>query len=208
MALLLRNTPSKSSLCLLQKTKSEGKVDLVLGMFLLLLIVFIVMYESRLQAIRLAGDAVEDALAGALLAAAVTDVEIYGKTGELKINNAMQSYHMCVDAFRHNLQLSVGNYCINEELLYGKAELADFRIYHVEGDEVTEQMVADGQSMLPKVIGKAGDAKTPDGVLVESTLVYGKALFSVKGLFFEEICADKEMSVDIVRNEEIVNEKE
>lgn len=208
MDLPVKNTPSKNSLCLQQKTKSEGKVDLVLGMFLLLMIVLVVMYESRLQAIRLAGDAVEDALAGALLAAAVTDVETYGKTGELKINNVMQSYHMCVDTFRHNLQLSVGNYSINEELLYGKAELADFRIYHVEGDDVTEQIVVAGQSMLPKVVGRVGDAKTPDGVLVESTLVYGKVLFSVKGLFFEEICADKEMSVDIVRNEEIVNEKE
>lgn len=208
MVLSAKNTRLRDILCRRQKTKSEGKVDMVFGMFLLLLVALVVMYESRLQAVRMAGDTVEDALAGALLAAAVIDVEKYGRTGEVCVADAVGAYGMFTDALRHNLQLTTSDYSTNDDLLYGKVELTDFRIYHVVGEDVTEQSVVVGSSLPPYVIGKKGEAKTPDGVTIENTTLYGKVSFHIKGLFYEELSGEKEKSVDIVRSKEIENEKE
>ena len=44
-----------------------------------------------------------------------------------------------------------------------------------------------------------GSVKTPDGTLVESTSIYSRISFPVKGIFGVEIEAVKQKTVDIIR---------
>lgn len=191
-----------------RKTSSAGQVDFVLGMFLLLLVVLLVGYAGRVSAIQATGDFTEDALAGALLSAAIVDVEEYGKSGVIRIADAGRAYGLFADSLRFNLQLEEGNYSTKEELLYGRVSVLSFEIYNVRNDEVECVRVEDGKEIYRELVGKCGEARTPDGTIVENTTLYGKIGFFVKGMFSDSIYATKEKSIDIVRNEEITDEKE
>lgn len=190
------------------KTKSAGQVDMVLAMFLLLLVVLMTGFASRVSAMQAAGDYTEDALAGALLASAVIDIEEYGKTGVIRIADEREAYGLFADCLRFNLQLETGDYSSDEELLYGKVSILDFEVYNVIGDKVERVCFEDGKEIRREIAGKCGEVRTPDGTGVDNTTVYGKIGFYVKGMFSDSIHAVKEKSIDIVRNEEKTDEKE
>lgn len=197
----------QESLCPRLKTKSNGQVDIVFSMFALLVLVIVVLFESRLSMIHAAGDYVEDALTGALLSSALADVEEYGKTGQIYISDKVRAYGLFRDSLSYNLQLLPGGYSGNEELLYGQLQAVDFAVYNVLNDEVKLYRAGAGGVTDAGVIGTCGEVKTPDGTIVENTTVYGKVGFYVKGLFSDSLYATKEKSVDIVRNEENEDEK-
>lgn len=190
------------------KIKSAGQVDMVLAMFLLLAMVLMTGFASRVSAMQAAGDYTEDALAGALLSAAVIDVEEYGKNGEIRIADPREAYGLFADSLRFNLKLEEGDYSSNEELMYGKVTILGFEIYSVNGDEIERIRVGEGMELHRETIGKCGEVRTPDGAVVENTTIYGKIGFYVKGMFSDSIYATKEKSIDIVRNEEDTDEKE
>lgn len=190
------------------KTSSAGQVDIVLAMFLLLVVVLITGFTSRVSVMQATGDYTEDALVGALLSAAIVDIQEYGKTGTIRIADERESYGLFTDSLRFNLKLEEGDYSSNEELIYGKVTILGFEIYNVIANEVERICIEESKEIYREVVGKCGEVRTPDGTVVENTTIYGKIGFYVKGMFDDSIYATKEKSVDIVRNEENTGEKE
>ena len=87
-------------------------------------------------------------------------------------------------------------------LLEGPVKILSYMIYNVENDRVNVFSLSEGENMQQLPSGELGQIYTPDGILVETTTIYSRISFRVKGLGKQYIYAEKEKSVDVKRNEE------
>ena len=68
--------------CPLLKTKTEGKVDIVVGMMLFLILLIAILFSFKVSQYMVTAAGVEDALAASNLASAVIDLEEYGNVAK------------------------------------------------------------------------------------------------------------------------------
>ena len=113
------------------RQKDSGQVEWTAGLFFLLILA-IVLY-TRLQLASWSSTAVymEDALAASNLAAAIIDLEEYGRTHKVCIKDEKAAFAVYKDALRTNLGLDEQWKCLNESLITGPVEIANFTIYNV-----------------------------------------------------------------------------
>lgn len=170
-------------------------------MFFFLMVLMVALFQFRIYACMVAGACVEDALAASGLASALIDVEEYGRSHSLKIEDTRNAFRVYRDALQYNLALDEEGFSTREELLAGKVRIREYIVYNVSDREVYATVYDGEGNCLRQEKAPLGQIRTPDGILVEHTTIYSRVEFQVMGLMGGVIDGDKEKSVDVVRSE-------
>lgn len=181
--------------------KERGQIDVIMGMFYLLIVFIIVLFAFRMTQYMIISAVVEDALAASNLASAVIDVEEYGKSHTISIQDPENAFLLYREALCHNLKLDEYLNTTNAEILASKVNIEEYIVYNVSGDLVEIYVIDESGQIQECGTGKTSEVFTPDHVPVESTTIYSRVTFGVKGLWNQIIPAMKEKSIDIVRCE-------
>ena len=192
----------KMEIVQIEKAKIEqahsGQVDIIMGMFALFLVVIALYAGLKVSHFMITGAYVEDALTASNLASALIDVEEYGRNRVIRIADPRLAYQIYKEALSVNLQLDEEGRSFQRELLEGPVKVLAYIVYNVEGNQVKAYAFTEEGSLEETAPGQVGWVFTPDGVQVETTTVYSRVRFGVKGLGQQYIQAEKEKSVDIV----------
>ncbi len=184
---------------LLAGRRSEGKVEIILGMYFLFLLIVILTVEMQMYIFRTTSFLLEDALAASNLASAVIDVREYGLSHTLRIASPDDAYALYRMALKENLRLNDQWEHADHSLVSGPVTVQQYIVYNVEGRDVEIFTYNhNGRISTRREAGGAGRVRTPDGTLVSYTSVYSRIRFPVEGAFGVTVYADKEKTVDIV----------
>lgn len=186
----------------------KGKIELVTGMYLLVMLIILLAVQFQLKLFMNISSFMEDALAASNLASAVIDIREYGTTGILQIADPDAAYRLYREAVRQNLQLDDNWENSNKDLIAGQVEILKYEIYNVNKKDIIIYSFGEEGQNVRIVTGGLGSVRTPDGTLVESTSVYSKITFPVKGFFGVQVQAQKHKTVDIVTNLEMTEEEQ
>lgn len=183
------------------KHKRSGQVNMVIGMMSVLIVSVVMLACLRVSNFMITGAYVEDALAASNLASALIDIDEFGKSGKILIKDGSKSYDIYQEALGINLQLDEDGRSFYRELLVGSVKVIEYIIYNVVNGEI-EIIVFSGDGYAEHIFpGIVGEIYTPDGVLVETTTIYSKISFAVKGFGSQIIYVEKENSVDVKKND-------
>lgn len=182
--------------------RSRAQVEIIMSMFAFLLVLFVMIFGWKISLFMVTGAYVEDALAASNLASALIDPLEYGKSYTLQIKDTEQAFRIYREALSVNLSLDEEGNSFQKELLSEPVKILSYIVYNVVDDRV-EISSFDGRGNLVSIhTEKPGEARTPDGIPVETTTVYSAVSFAVQGIGDQIIRVRKEKSVDIKRNEE------
>ena len=201
MNLCRRNMMWKRKECRRQRTdmyrKSQGKIEICVGMFFCILIVLVVIFQGKLLQYQVVGAFVEDSLAASNLASAVVDIREYGKTHNILLQSPEDAFYRYREALIHNLHLNSDLSSVNEEVLCGKVDILSYQVFNVIENRVIVYRFGEDGSLLGTETVSLEQAYLPDGNKVETTSIYSKVGFYVMGLGGERIYATKEKTVDV-----------
>jgi hypothetical protein len=140
----------------------------------------------------------EDAMAASALACAVIDVQEYGISHLLLIPSEEEAYELYRTALRHNLRLNEAWESDETDGIAGPVKVWEFIIYQVRGDDVWVSYFGESGSGSYTQTGGLGTIRMPDQTLVESTSIYSRIGFPVKGFLGIQLYAWTDIGVDIV----------
>lgn len=196
--------------CLLQKISRKlgeillkscsGQTEAAAGMFLLLFLAVLLYGRLQTETYRAAAQYLEDALAASNLASAVIDVEEYGISHNIIIEDPQLSFEKYKEALKGNLNLDDSWQCPNKRMISGQVTIADYIIYNCEQEQISAYRIGE-TGILEQWQGRAGEITAPNGVPVESTGIYSEITFPVEGVWGISTEARKGKLVDIVSNE-------
>lgn len=178
--------------------KNCGKIEYVMGMYALLFVLVMAMVSLQILRYMSDSDITEDALAASCLAALDVDPYRYGLDHSLVINDPVHAREIFEEALRDNMNLNADMtpQSENDPYIAGKVDVDEFRIYLVDGDNVTEYVVS-AHGVIENS-GLYGDVKTPSGVTVRSAGAYSKISFDTFGIFGVRIRACKEAYAEMI----------
>ncbi len=179
--------------------KDRGAIEYSMSIILLMISVLLILFCFRIRSARVEKMYLEDGLASANLAAAVIDTDIYGETEKLIISDTNGAYECFKKALKTNLNLDDGFMAENTFFMENPVEILEFRIYNVDEDVVT-CVVYDEYGSRSTETSSLSHTVTPDGTEVESTTIYSKIEFDVKGFLSQRNRLTLENSVDVVKN--------
>ena len=175
-----------------------GKIEYVMGMYALLFVLVMAMVSLQILRYKADSDIAEDALAASCLAALDVDPYRYGTDHCLVISDPVHARQLFEESLRENMRLGPDmTYSGNDDFyIVGKVNIDDFRIYMVDGDNVTEYAVS-GYGITEST-GVYGTMKTPSGLTVRSAGAYAKISFDTYGIFDVRIRACKEAYAEML----------
>lgn len=175
-----------------------GKIEYVMGMYALLFVLVMAMVSLQILRYKADSDIAEDALAASCLAALDVDPYRYGTDHCLVISDPVHARQLFEESLRENMRLGPDmTYSGNDDFyIMGKVNIDDFRIYMVDGDNVTEYAVS-GYGITEST-GVYGNMKTPSGLTVRSAGAYAKISFDTYGIFDVRIRACKEAYAEML----------
>ncbi|MBP5472062.1 MAG: hypothetical protein J6Y12_05245 [Lachnospiraceae bacterium] len=178
--------------------RHTGKIEYVMGMYALLFVLVMAMVSLQILRYKADSDIAEDALAASCLAALDVDPYRYGTDHCLVINDPVHARQLFEEALRDNMRLEPDMTYSGADDFYitGKVNIDDFRIYTVDGDNVTEYAVS-GYGIAEST-GVYGSMKTPSGLTVRSAGAYAKISFDTYGIFDVRIRACKEAYAEML----------
>ena len=187
-------------MCRMKWNKRTGKVEIFVGMYMVVFLLILLSVQLQMRIFMATSTYMEDALAASNLASAVIDVREYGMTHIVKIASPDDAFELYCEALKQNLSLNDEWESGKKDLIYGQVEILKYEIYNVEKNNITIYSYGTEGEYVRALPNGLGSLYTPDGVLVESTSVYSKIRFPVKGILGIEIDAKKDKTVDIVSN--------
>lgn len=187
-------------MCRMKWNKRTGKVEIFVGMYMVVFLLILLSVQLQMRIFMATSTYMEDALAASNLASAVIDVREYGMTHIVKIASPDDAFELYCEALKQNLSLNDEWESGKKDLIYGQVEILKYEIYNVEKNNITIYSYGTEGEYVRALSNGLGSVYTPDGVLVESTSVYSKIRFPVKGILGIEIDAKKDKTVDIVSN--------
>ena len=159
----------------------SGQAEYVLGMYALIFVMVMALATLQIMQYKADSDIAEDALAASALASLDIDPYRYGMDHKLVINDPGHAFEIFRDSLKENMNLGndmrpvpAGHSYISGEVL-----IEDFRIYLVDGDEVTEYVYSN--MGMVRNTGLYGEMKTPGGQTVRSAGCYAAVSFDTKG---------------------------
>ena len=175
-----------------------GKIEYVMGMYALLFVLVMAMVSLQILRYKADSDIAEDALAASCLAALDVDPYRYGTDHCLVISDPIHARQLFEESLRENMRLGPDmTYSGNDDFyIMGKVNIDDFRIYMVDGDNVTEYAVS--VYGITESTGVYGNMKTPSGLTVRSAGAYAKISFDTYGIFDVRIRACKEAYAEML----------
>lgn len=180
--------------------KQAAKIEIFTGIYLVVLLMILLNVQLQIRMFMATSTYMEDALAASNLASAVIDIREYGKTHIVKIKSPDDAFALYQDALKQNLALDDNWESGQKDLISGQVEILKYEIYNVEKNNITIYSYGMEGEAVQTIANGLGKVYTPDGVLVESTSVYSKIGFPVKGILGVVIDAKKDKTVDIVTN--------
>lgn len=184
----------------LPRSTEKGQVSWTGGIWILLFLTIVLSGCLQVALFRCSSQYLEDALAASNLAAAVIDVEEYGTTHMIKLEDCETVYQRFRSALRENLNLDDNWECPNKGLISGAVTVERFIVYEVNDREVLV-LENDLNGVVSESRGVLGEVCAPNGKQIESTGIYSAISCPVKGLFSLEARAYKSQLVDIIRCE-------
>lgn len=179
--------------------KEEANVDIVAGIMLFLILVLTIFFGFRMTQYMITAAGVEDALAASNLASAVIDLEEYGKSHEIYIEDVSKAFQIFRESLVCNLELDENLNTTNENFLLGQVLIKEYRVYNVRNGQAEIWILNGLGETISYTLGQVGDITTPDHVSVESTTIYSRIGYQVEGLAGQTLTGEKEKSIDIVR---------
>lgn len=187
----------KNRLC----KKKEGAVNATLAMIAVAVAVVLVFINSRIGLIKEMKTICEDALVSSTLAGAVVNVEEYGKSGSIIIDDYKKCYEYFKSSLDINLKLDDQNNSEYTSFFASPIEVTDFIVYNVnETTGKVQIMEGTGQTLVHTYEQAVGTVSAPDGTRIENTSIYSKIKFDVKFSNSVMIHADKDCCVDVKEN--------
>lgn len=196
-----KKTKNCKGLCL---KKNDGKLEMLLPLFFILLIIPVIACNLQLSQIKATKATVEDALAASNLASAVIDIEEYGISNNIIIKDPTQAYEIYRDALKINLKLNDSWESDNKAYIAGQVIVESYIIYNVINTEDSSEIVIyefDNNGLINETTIPNGGAVSPNGRTIESTSIYSKIMFPVEGIWGFQKDAVKDNLVDIVKND-------
>ncbi|MBO5461185.1 MAG: hypothetical protein J5983_05270 [Ruminococcus sp.] len=178
--------------------KDKGLIEYSLSLIFLMICIFVVLLVFSYRRSIVERYFVEDGLAASTLAAAIIDTDIYGETEELIISDTDGAYLAFKQTLKTNLGLDNNYMPANTTFMESQVGLLEFRVYNVKDGIVTETFYDDHGNKQIQVLGST--AVTPNGKEVESTTVYSKIEFDVKGYMNHVQRQTMEYCADVVKN--------
>lgn len=179
--------------------KDKGAIEYSMSIILLMISVLLILFCFRIRSARVEKRYLEDALSSANLAAAVIDTDIYGETEKLIISDTLGAYECFKRTLKTNLDLDDDFMPDDTFLMENPVEILEFHVYNVDEDMVTHVIYDEYGSKSTETLSLSG-LTTPDGTEVESTTIYSKIEFDVKGFLDQRNRLTLENSVDVVKN--------
>lgn len=177
--------------------RQKGQIQLVTGLFFIIFLSILLYSQLQLMQYRITGLYLEDALAASNLASAVIDIEEYGISHEIQIKDPWQAYERYCQALKGNLNLNDAWECPNKQTISGVVVVLNYTIYNVHGTDVTVYSVTPNGGVMT-YHETLGQAKAPNGKLIEKTSVYSEISFPVKIFNGTQVEARKGKLVDVV----------
>lgn len=179
----------------------SGEIGWVLGLWWILLLGLLLCACMQIICMRASAQYVQDALAASNLAAAVIDIEEYGKSRTLVIPDEQAALGRYKQALSSNLRLKDTWVSERTGLLTGPVRLERFCVYNVQGDTVEIRMIgADGNVTVS--YASCGAVVAPNGVTVENTGIYSEISYSVPSFFGLVLPAREGKLCDVICNNE------
>lgn len=177
---------------------ASGQAGWSAGLFLLLFLAVFLQACIQLEIYRTTALYLEDALAASGLASAVIDVEEYGISHRILIDDPEDAYQRYRWAIKGNLNLNEAWEGKAGSIVQGPVRITNYTVYNVLEDSVMIYSY-DEAGQTTKRQDFSGNVTAPDGRAVEATSVYGEISFWVKGVLGTTVEAHKGCLVDIVR---------
>ncbi len=177
---------------------SRGQAGWSVGLFFLLFLAVFLRGFMELEIYRTTALYLEDALAASNLASAVVDVEEYGISHTILIDDPDEAYQRYKWAVRGNLNLDDTWKGKAGSIVQGSVHIVNYTIYNVYGDSVRIYSY-DENGLVAEWQGTFGYVTAPNGRTVEATSVYSEITFTVKGFLGTEVEAHKGNLVDVTR---------
>lgn len=182
------------------KKTEEGQLEWITGLFFLLILGILLCGTLQLDVFRASAVYLEDALAASNLASAVIDVEEYGISHTILIEDPDRAYEIYLSALQGNLNLNKEWECPGKGLIGGQVRVLDYIVYNVHEDNV-EIYRYDENGLLSYSEGCLGEVEAPNGKVIEGTGVYSEVTYPVKGIMGVEVQACKANLADIAVDE-------
>ncbi len=178
-------------------SRQKGQVQWVIGLFFIIFLTVLLYAQLQLMQYRITGLYLEDALAASNLASAVIDIEEYGISHEIQISDPWKAYERYCQALMGNLNLNEIWECPNKQIIAGKVTVLNYTIYNVQDQKVTIYSITPNGGVITYCEG-LGQAKAPNGKVIENTSVYSEIGFPVKSFIGNQVEAQKGKLVDVV----------
>ena len=180
----------------MKKDKGIIEYSLSLIFFMICILIILLMFSYRRSIIE--RSYLEDGLAASTLAAVVIDTELYGETEELTISNTDNAYLTFRQTLKTNLNLDENYVPYSNTFMESQVKVVEFRVYNVKDGLITETLYNEHGNKQVQVLGYG--AVTPNHKVVESTMVYSKIKFDVKGYMNHVQRETMEYCADVVKN--------
>lgn len=178
--------------------KKDGTIESFLTIGIITFGVVFVLFLIKSKEISIMSDYVSDGLVASNLAAATVDLKTYGTSNKIVNNDFEKSYVEYSESLKMNLNLDDNLKPLQNNMINSNVVISTFAIYNVEGNDVYMTKREDGGIIQnQKYTNGLGSVKTPEGVVVESTTIYSKIGFELKGYLKQTQYAYKENSVDV-----------
>lgn len=178
--------------------KKKGSIEMFISSIAFIMIALIVLMVVRLKVIKTTQSYVEDGLVASNLAAATIDLNEYGTTNNIINNDFQKSFNDYCIALKENLNLDSNFNPKNNTLINSKVEIINFTIYNVVGNNIEmTKREANGSITKQSYPNKVGIMKAPNGAVINTTMVYSKIGFELKGYMNDTHYVYKDNSVDI-----------
>jgi hypothetical protein len=195
----LQNIKKRFSISKIRLSAEKGQVEWVMGLYSILFMALMMCFELQIEAYRQTSLYMEDALAASNLASALMDVEEYGISRKIVLDNPDEHFEIYKKALKSNLSLDEEWKCANTGLISGNVVIEQYIIYNVDGDNV-ETIKIDNMGNETYESVSLDNAFAPNGVKIETTGVYSEISFPVDGFFGVSVNARKGKLVDVAQN--------
>lgn len=179
--------------------KDKGAIEYSVSIILLMISVIVLLLCFRVRSARVEKAYLQDAQATANLAAAVIDTDLYGEKELLMIADPDEAYEQFKRSLKTNLNLDDSFMPVNTVFMESPVELLEFHIYNMGENSITHIRYDEFGAKSVETLGLSG-VTTPDGTEVESTTIYSKIEFDVKGFLGQMYRMTLENSVDVIMN--------
>lgn len=175
-----------------------GQAGWTTGLFFCVFLAVFLQALLQLEKYRMTALYLEDALAASNLASAVVNVEEYGISHRILIDDPDDAYDRYKWALRENLNLDDEWQGHTGSIVEGPVSIECYQVYNVSENGVTIYHY-DSNGIKHERQEPPGSIAAPDGTMIEATSVYSEIAFTVKGFLGTEVAVRRGSLADIVR---------